>query len=230
MRAPVSVIIPTLGPSAGLGPCLATLVEGMGNGLIREVILSDGSAGNAGRSLAQDLGAVFVSGPKGRGGQLGRGAAVATGDWLLFLHDDTVLAEGWDRALFAHIAKAPDRAAAFRLRFDAPGLAPRVVAGWANIRSRIFALPYGDQGLLIPAPLYQTVGGFADIALMEDVAMARALKGRIDLLDATATTSAARYLENGWLRQGAENLWRLARYFIGVHPERLLGKGYQTPH
>ena len=101
-----------------------------------------------------------------------------------------------------------------------------MVAAWANLRSRLFGLPYGDQGLLASRALYDQVGGFADIPLMEDVAMARALRGRMRGVRCRIETGAERYLAQGWVRRGARNLWTLVRYFGGVAPEKLV-KGYQ---
>ncbi|MFV2003233.1 MAG: glycosyl transferase, partial [Paracoccaceae bacterium] len=102
----------------------------------------------------------------------------------------------------------------------ATGLAPRLVAAWVNLRSRL-GLPYGDQGLLISRELYRRLGGYRDISLMEDVAMSRALRGRLVMLPAAALTSAHSYQRDGWLRRGAGNLWLLARYFAGADPEKL---------
>ena len=108
----------------------------------------------------------------------------------------------------------------FRLSFDAQGFAPRWVAGWANLRSRVFGLPYGDQALLIRRVDYQAVGGFPDIPLMEDVALVRKLP-KISGLNATITTSASRYQKTGWLRRGLKNVTILIRYFLGADPEKL---------
>lgn len=116
--------------------------------------------------------------------------------------------------------------AAFRLGFDTSGPMPALVAGWANLRSRLFGLPYGDQGLLIARADYEAAGGFQDIPLMEDVAMARALKGRITLLPLAVNTSSARYRRNGWLRRGTRNVLTLIRYLCGTDPKRL-AKTYQ---
>lgn len=114
----------------------------------------------------------------------------------------------------------------FCLRFDQQRIAARIVAGWANLRSRLFGLPYGDQGLLVSRVQYESVGGYPEIPLMEDVAMARALRGRLTRLRSDAVTSAAAYQAQGWWRRGARNLWTLARYFGGVSPERL-AQGYR---
>lgn len=222
MRAPVSVVIPTLDAAAEIGPCLAALVEGAAAGLVREVILVDGGSEDGIGRVAEAAGARLIRTAPGRGGQLAAGAAAAAGAWLLFLHADTVLAPGWTGAVRRHVERWPDRAGWFRLAFDEPGLAPWLVAGWANLRSAALGLPYGDQGLLLPAGLYREAGGYPDWPLMEDVALARALgRRRLRRLGAVATTSAARYRREGWLRRGGLNLSTLALHFAGVPPGRL---------
>lgn len=222
MRAALSVIIPTLDAEQSLPGCFAALFEGLSAGLIREVVVSDGGSGDGTRALAEAAGAVIVEGAPSRGGQMRRGAQAATGAWLLFLHADTVLPEGWAEAARAQMARGG--AAAFRLSFEAGGLAPRLVAGWANLRSGLLGLPYGDQGLLISRAQYEAAGGFADIPLMEDVALARALGGRITLLPLNVRTSAVRFEREGWLRRGARNLWLLLRYLCGADPVRLAAR------
>ena len=220
MRAPISVVIPSLNAATGLPACLAALVEGLQAGLIREVILSDGGSTDGTRALAEGWGAEVVSGAPSRGGQLRRGCDAAQGAWLLVLHADTVLAPGWSAAVQDHMAHRAEGAGWFRLRFDQRGLAPRLVAGWANLRSAL-GLPYGDQGLLLPRALYDAVGGYPDQPLMEDVALARALRGRLTRLNGVAVTSAEKYRRQGWLRRGGRNLWTLARYAMGASPEAL---------
>lgn len=219
MRAALSVIIPTLNAGAGLPPCLGALVEGLEAGVIRELVVSDGGSGDATLQIADVAGAVIVQGAASRGGQLRRGAQVARGEWLLFLHADTVLPAGWPAAVTAQIDRGGP--ACFRLSYDATGVMPRLVAGWANLRTKVFGLPYGDQALLISRSDYDAAGGFADMPLMEDVAMARALNGRIALMPLAVTTSAARYRRDGWLRRGGRNLWLLIRYLCGADPVRL---------
>jgi rSAM/selenodomain-associated transferase 2 len=222
MPAPISVLIPTFNAASRIGPTLGALTEGLEAGLIHDLVISDGGSVDDIEKIADLAGAVFVTGPASRGGQLRRGAQSARGDWLLVLHADTVLRSGWTKAVLEHLQSAPDRAACFHLAFDAKGLAPRIVAAWANFRTWALSLPYGDQGLLISRDTYDAVGGFLDIPLMEDVAMARALRGRLDLLPHTAVTSAERYQRDGWIRRGARNLWTLAKYLVGVPPDRLV--------
>lgn len=218
MRAPISVIIPTLDAEAALPRCLAALVEGLEAGLIRELVISDGGSADATCAVARAWGAEVLTGPPSRGGQLQRGCAAARGDWLLILHADTILAPGWTQAVAAHLGA--EEAGYFRLRFDSGGLAAWMVAGWANLRSRA-GLPYGDQGLLLRRSLYYAVGGYPDQPLMEDVAMARRLRGVLRCLPATAVTSAEKYRRQGWLRRGGRNLLTLARYATGADPAAL---------
>lgn len=224
MRAPISVVIPTLNAESRLPACLSALGEGLNAGLLRELVISDGGSTDATLRIAEAAGAEVLRGPASRGGQLRRGCEGAQGEWLLILHADSVLLPGWTEAVLAMLTaagSAPATAGYFALTFDATGIAPRVVAGWANLRSRQFGLPYGDQALLIPRALYQEVGGYPDIPLMEDVALARALKGRLHPLGAWIETSAIKYRQQGWIRRGARNLWCLTRYLAGADPETL---------
>jgi len=218
MRAPLSVVIPTLNAEKALPVSLAAIYEGVEAGLLRELIVVDGGSEDDTCKIAEEVGAEVLQRAPSRGGQLKAGAEAAGGDWVLFLHADTELAPGWTDVVGAHMARTAERAGYFRLGFDEGGAA---VAGWANLRSRAFGLPYGDQGLLVSARLYREVGGYREMPLMEDVAMARALRGRLKALDHLAVTSSAKYRAQGWIRRGARNLWTLARYFCGVSPERL---------
>ena len=219
MRAKLSVIIPTLNAETGLMRGLSTLAEGLSAGLIRELVISDGGSEDATLAIAEEAGAELVTGPPSRGGQLRRGAEMARGEWLLFLHADTMLPPGWADEVLAHLETG--RPAYFRLRFDKSGFGASWTAGWANFRSRVCHLPYGDQGLLISREEYDRAGGYPDIALMEDVAMARKLGRRLVPLPVTVTTSADRYTQDGWFRRGARNLSFLLRYRLGADPERL---------
>ena len=130
MRAPISIVIPTLNAADELPGTLASLGEGLAEGLIREVVISDGGSTDGTRAIAEAAGAEWVAGAAGRGGQLARGVVAAEGEWLLCLHADTHLGPGWAAAILAHLRDAPNRAGYFRLRFRAEGLAPR--GPWAR--------------------------------------------------------------------------------------------------
>jgi rSAM/selenodomain-associated transferase 2 len=224
MTAPFSIIIPTLNAADALPATLNALLPGLERGLIAEVIVSDGGSTDGTQELADEAGAEVITGAAGRGGQLARGASAARADWLVFLHADTHLPQAWPGALGTHIARSSD-AAVFRLSFRNSGFRGRFTAWVANTRTRLFGLPYGDQVLLISRTLYDQIGGYPDQPLMEDVEIARALKGRIVLLDETVTTSPERYVRDGWLRRGIANLWTLLRYRMGT-PASELAKRY----
>ncbi len=224
MRAALSVVIPTLNAEVGLPGCLAALMEGLEAGLIRELVISDGGSGDGTVRIAEEVGAILVTGAPSRGGQLRRGVGAAAGEWILLLHADTVLEPGWAEAVIDHMAQ--DKAGYFRLGFLSGGVPAWLVAGWANLRSRLFGLPYGDQGLVISRALLEFVDGVPDQPLMEDVALVRALKGQLVPIPVTARTSAERYESEGWLRRGCRNLWTLTRYLLGADPHVLV-QGYR---
>ncbi|MEO1284480.1 MAG: glycosyltransferase [Pseudomonadota bacterium] len=222
MPAKLSIVVPTLNAQDGLARSLPPLSEGLTTGLIRDLVISDGGSTDATLQIAEAAGARTLQGVASRGGQLRRGAEAADGEWLFFLHADTVLPPGWADAVAMQMTTG--RPAWCPLRFDHGGLPARCVAGWANLRARAFALPYGDQGLLISRDEYAHVGGFRDQPLMEDVAMVRLLGRRLMPLPFTVTTSAEKYLRDGWLRRGGRNLGLLARYLGGADPETLAKK------
>jgi glycosyltransferase involved in cell wall biosynthesis len=167
-------------------------------------------------------GALVVHGPRGRGVQLRAGAAVATGDWLLFLHGDTRLAPGWLEAARVHMAGPRERAAYFRFALDDPSPQARRLERFVAWRCRWFGVPYGDQGLLISRRLYEELGGYAPIPLMEDVDLvARIGRHRLVELPVAAVTSAERWRREGWWRRSARNLGVLTLWLAGVSPRVL---------
>ena len=125
MRAPLSIIIPTLNAETALPGCAASLMEGVNAGLIRELIVSDGWSSDATSRIAAEIGAMVITGAASRGGQIGRGVDAAGGEWLLILHADTQLSPGWSDAVAAHMTAAGSQEALpayFRLAFDHPGI------------------------------------------------------------------------------------------------------------
>lgn len=225
MPAPISVVMPTLNAAQEMPASLACLMEGLAEGLIREVVVSDGGSQDMTLQLAEEAGARVVAGPASRGGQLRRGCAQAKGDWLLVLHADTQLSAGWAAVVAEHLSTGLGRPAYFQLRFRASGIWPELVGGWANFRSRTFGLPYGDQALLIRRRAYLAAGEYPDQPLMEDVVLVRRLNN-LKPLAAEACTSAARYQRDGWLRRGAGNLLTLIRFLLGADP-KTLARAYQ---
>ncbi len=219
MPAELSIVIPTLNAADDLPACLQSLMEGVVAGLVKEMVLSDGGSTDATLAIADAAGARIETGPASRGGQLRRGCAAANGRWLLVLHADTQLEPGWADMVARHI-QASENPAYFRLRFRARGAMPKMTAGWANLRSRLLGLPYGDQGLLMSRAQYERAGGYRDQPLMEDVEIIRALP-RATALPVCADTGAEKYEAAGWLRRGTRNIWTLLRYRLGTSPEDL---------
>jgi rSAM/selenodomain-associated transferase 2 len=222
----ISVIVPTLNAETTLARTLAALVPAAVEGLIREVIVVDAGSTDATRAIAEEAGAILVDcGAGGRGRQLIAGAERARFPWLLFLHADTELEPGWEREAAGFmeavdLGKARAGAAAFRFALDDAGFRPRLLERLVAVRCALLRLPYGDQGLLLPRWLYAEVGGFAPIALMEDVDIARRLgRRRVALLRTRAVTSALRYRRGGYLRRSLRNLSCLLLYFVGVPPD-----------
>ena len=219
----IDIVIPVLGAPPVLAATLEALEEGRSAGLVGEVLLV---GGDEGPELERRFGASarVIAAPRGRGQQLAAGAEACGASWLLFLHADTRLAPGWAAPVAAFIARPEARrqAAVFRLAFDDPHPGARRIAVLANWRSRRLGLPYGDQGLLIARGLYEEIGGFRPLVLMEDVDLVRRIgRRRLMMLEARAVTSAARYRRGGWWLRPLRNLSILALYFLGLPPATL---------
>ena len=223
----ISVIIPTLNGERTLTATLAALVPAVVDGVVQEAILVDGGSTDETCIIAEAAGTHLIEAPRGRGGQLDAGAAQARGDWLLFLHADTVLEPGWADEAQSFIeriesGRRKQAAACFRFALDDDGLMPRLVERMVALRCLLLALPYGDQGLLISRNLYNRLGGFRPLPLMEDVDLVRRLgRGELVMLNARAVTSAQRYRHEGYLARGLRNLGCILLYYLHVPPRAL---------
>jgi rSAM/selenodomain-associated transferase 2 len=226
-RPRVGVVVPTLNAQKTLPATLAAISD-LGGALDVALVLVDGGSTDLSPDFADTFGVRLVRTEKGRGVQLAAGADAVAGDWLLFVHADTVLGEGWARAV-ADFVRDPangNRAGYFRFALDdaspqACRLERRVA--W---RCRTFGLPYGDQALLVSRRRYAAVGGFRPLPLMEDVDLVRRLGRRsMVALPVDAITAAERFRRDGWRRRSLRNLACLALYFAGV-PPRLIARLY----
>ena len=208
----LSVVIPTLDEADVLPACLERMRGA------DEIVVADGGSADGTAALAERWGAHVVTAPKGRGAQLRAGAAAARGEWLLFLHADTLPGPRWRQAVAAHCSHHPGEAGCFRFRLDDSAWQARLVERGVELRR----FPYGDQGLLVPRALYDAVGGYRPLPLMEDVDFVRRIgRRRLRLLDEHASTSAERWRRDGWLNRSARNLALILLYRLGASPERL---------
>ncbi len=227
-RARLSVVVPTLQRGAELRFWLREWRGWLWPG--DEVIVVRGfGPGETRPPEVMEEGVRYVSAPKGRGLQLNYGALQASGSILLFLHDDTGL-PGQFPYLVRRATREPEMAlGCFRLRFSPSTRSLDLIAGWANVRTRWFRLPYGDQALFCRREVFERVGGYRSRYLMEDVELARACGkvGNLTILEECAETSPVRYQSLGVLRASLRNHATLALHLLGVREERLYAWYYR---
>ena len=214
MRAPISIVIPTLNSQKTIKKTLVSLFEGIEAGIVRELI------------VVLACGGQFTVSRASRGFQLSTGVNLAKGDFIFILHSDSVLEIDWSK----NIKKYFNREAGYycRLSFDIKHPLALLTSTWANVRSKIFKLPYGDQGLLIPRKLLIENGGYSSIPIMEDVELALRLKGKLYGMPIVITTSSSKYGEQGWFRKGRKNIIILIRFLLGADPNKLYNDYYQS--
>jgi rSAM/selenodomain-associated transferase 2 len=223
----LSVVIPTENAAAELPATVSALrdevartcgVKGLQVPEI-EIIVSDATSTDRTVAVAEGLGARVVSAPAGRGVQARAGAQVARGEWLLFLHSETRLGEGWAARVAGFIANPANlgKAAAFRFRVSDERKWARRLEAIFEGRSRWLRLPSGDQGLLISRPFYDSLGGYPAVPMMEDVEMVRRIGAdRLRVLPIAAINSAARYQGDGWWKRMAQDTLCVGLWFAGV--------------
>ena len=218
-RPLLSVIVPALNESASLGRILECVRRADGI----EIILADGGSRDATRAIAELAGATVLLTGGGRAAQQNAGAAVARGRHLLFLHADTLLPEGYAQMIRGALDCPATVAGAFRFRTDGCGAGMRLVEWGANVRSSVFHWPYGDQGLFLEKRVFDELGGFAPLPIMEDYELVSRLRrrGPVVTLSEAAITSARRWRRLGALRTTVRNVSMIAGYRSGVSPERL---------
>jgi glycosyltransferase involved in cell wall biosynthesis len=177
----ISVIIPTLNDGRKLPRCFDSLIGAAVGGVVREVIVADSGSSDDTLAIADAAGAHIVRAGKSQSLRLQAGAAAAKGDWLLFLHPGSALESGWEAEVESFISQAmPERpqAATFRFALEDFGGAARRAEMKAALRDWVLALPYGDQGLLIPRRFYNKLGGYRTLSRMEDADIVRRIGRR----------------------------------------------------
>ena len=220
MKAHISAIVPVLNEEKALPATLMRLRE---EGF--EIIVVDGGSTDGTVKIAKGAtGKVLISSP-GRGRQMNRGAALATGDILFFIHADSLPPARCGRLIRYTLSRPGVVAGAFRLKLDSTRLMARLITAMGNLRSSAWQLPYGDQGLFLHRSVFEALGGFVEWPLMEDVDMVRRLKkrGRVMMAPGKMITSARRYDNRGMFANWMRNQLRLLRYYNGAPIQRLAG-------
>jgi rSAM/selenodomain-associated transferase 2 len=217
----LSIIVPMLNEAAALPALLAHLGRWQACGC--EVLLVDGGSDDRSAAIARAAGFAVLSSARGRARQMNAGAQVARGEVLLFLHADTRLPEGADEAVGAALARPGAVWGRFDVRIDGRLWMLPAVAALMNLRSRLTGIATGDQAIFVRRDAFETVGGFADQPLMEDIDLSRRL-GRLvrpACLRARVLTSGRRWEQRGVWRT-IFLMWRLRwAYWRGVAAETL---------
>ena len=213
----ISVIVPTLDEEARIG----ALVETLHRQGFEEIIVSDGASNDDTKRRAQAAGAIVVDAPRGRGRQLQRGAAAASGDGLFFLHADSVPPDDAHAIIERTLSACGVVAGCFRLEFDQPHPLLDVYAYMSRINHDVFT--FGDQGFFIGRVAYDRLGGYAAVPVFEDTDIVRRVRraGRFVKRGEPMTTSARRFLRDGIFRRQLANAGLVSLYRLGVSPERL---------
>jgi rSAM/selenodomain-associated transferase 2 len=221
MAARLSIVIPALDEAPNLARVLPGLVAREREA---EVLVVDGGSADGSRAVVARVPSVrWLPAPRGRAHQMNAGARAARGEILLFLHADTVLPEGAGAAIQTALADPTVVGGRFDVRLDSrrPLLA---LVGWLmNRRSRLTGICTGDQGIFVRRAVFEALGGYAEIPLMEDVELTRRLKrrGRLAALRLRVVTSARKWEREGVVRT-VLLMWTLRLlYALGVSPARL---------
>ncbi len=221
----ISAVVPTWNEAQRITSCVQQIIRGG----VSECIVADGGSEDDTVSLAAEAGASVISAAKGRAKQMNAGAHKATGDVLLFVHADVQLPDGFAATIESILYHSI--AGAFRTRHAPDAWRPpkSYLLRIADVRSRYTALPYGDQALFLRRQTFDEVGGYPEIALMEDLAFAKELrkKGKIRIAKQNVLVSGRRFESSPIYQTMLVNLFPFA-YWLGV-PPKLLAKLYGNP-
>jgi hypothetical protein len=215
----ISVIIPALNESSSI----AAVVKSALSAPRVEVIVVDGGSQDDTVRIAQAAGAKVVPTAAGRARQCNLGAATASGEYLLFLHADTLLPDGYWTSVLMHLETPGVIAGAFRLQIHGPERGLRLIEKWANWRSCFLGMPYGDQALFCTAERFRSIGGFAELPIMEDFEWVRRVRkqGRVWIARSAVFTSDRRWRNLGPLRTTLRNQLIVLGFLLKIPPEKL---------
>lgn len=215
----ISVIIPVLNEAKTIKNVLLTLQ----NYPELEVIVVDGGSEDETISITESFGYKVLSSPRGRSIQMNKGAAIATGSILLFLHGDTILPANFPATIVTAIETPGIVGGAFELAIDAKIRGIRLVEKMVNWRSRFFSLPYGDQAIFVNAEIFHKIGGFPIQEIMEDFVLIQQLRkiGKIAIIPTPVITSGRRWQQLGVVKTTLINQLMIIGYYLGISPEKL---------
>jgi rSAM/selenodomain-associated transferase 2 len=219
----ISVIVPVINEAEGINQLIGHLGSLRKDNDI-EIIVSDGDPQGRTINAIKDARVTTVSSGKGRGRQMNKGAATATGEILLFLHADTFLPSGAFEKIAAVMRPGCYAGGAFDLGIDSCRTALKIVEQAASLRARITRIPYGDQAIFIRRDIFQDMCGYMDFPIMEDVDLMQRLKraGRpIIIISDKVRTSSRRWEREGVAYCTVRNWTLVTLYMMGVSPEKL---------
>ena len=196
---------------------------------VHETIVVDASRDGIAEGITRDAGAVYVPCPRpNRGEQMNLGAAASTGDVILFQHCDTALGAAHLEAIQSALAEPTIIGGAFHRKFDNRHPRLRPLESVTRFLARHGGTLYGDQSIFVRRAVFERLGGFAKIPLMEDVEFSRRLRaaGKVAVLDPPVASSARRHLRKGAWRTTIQNGLFIVLYNLGVSPHRLHGWYY----
>jgi rSAM/selenodomain-associated transferase 2 len=222
-----SVIIPALNEAEHIAACIRSVRAASGDA---EIIVVDGGSVDATTEIALSENASIATSRRGRGAQLNRGAELAHGNILVFLHADTDVSRDMFEVLESDFRSTDVQVGTCRLAFDMHHPLLRFYSLCARLET--FCTTFGDQCIACRKSFFDLAGGFEELPLFEDVAFFRTArkKTRIHLFPTTVVTSARRFRDKGIVRQQLRNAMLLTLYAVGVSPSRLALRYYQEVH
>jgi len=212
----ISIIIPVLNESQTIESSLFRLRKQIGH---HEIVVVDGGSDDETLDIVKAFSDVkWLCSPAGRGNQMNKGAGASEGDLLLFLHADTYLPSGGLSRIESVMAQEGVVAGSFSLSFEEPNSLLKLYALFSQINHLLFT--YGDQGLFMTRRIYELIGGFEDIPIMEDVEIQKRLRkmGRFVKIRQPVVTSARRFLTYGIIKQQVLNIGLVFLYHAGFSP------------
>ena len=221
----VSIILPVLNEADTIQKAILA-IRAIGPGSLVEIIVVDGDPRGTTINAITAEGVRVAAEKKGRARQMNRGALLASGDVLLFLHADTQLPTNAFSLIREAMGNTRFVAGAFALGFDTRRRVFRIAETYVALRTRLTKVPFGDQAIFIKREYFEQLGGYKEIPLMEDVELMKRIRKRGDpvcLIREKVLTSPRRYEQEGILFCTLRNLALQVLYASGVSPERLAG-------